>query len=299
MEDDQDQFAKDFAEFATKPDAPAAPAEPVVAEEKPAEPAPAPAAPEPAAPTAEVTLEQLQKDVLEARHRERSASNRISAFAQENNKLQAMVNEMRAKLDELTAAKAAPAPTPPQPDDDDVLGNAPDLEAAVNKRVQRGTAGLESTVTELRKKLEETQQTATEAKAGLEPILTREQQARHEQTWAKLDERFTPSWREDVKTETFDSWLKGSPQQIQDLFGRANTPEECAPVLTLYYASTGKQTQTPQPTPASQGAANTNTERLRKAAGVAPRGTLRPASGPAPDDFDGNFAAFAQQLKRA
>lgn len=294
MEEDQDQFAKDFAEFAAKPEAPQAPVE-AVAEEK-TEPAPAPAAPEPAAPTAEVTLEQLQKDVLDARHRERSSANRISAFAQENNKLQAMVNEMRAKLDELTAAKAAPAPTPTQPDDDDVLGNAPDLEAAVNKRVQRVTAGLESTVTELRKKLEETQQTATEAKAGLEPILSREQQARHEQTWSKLDERFTPTWREDVKTETFDSWLKSSPQQIQDLFGRANTPEECAPVLTLYYASTGKPATAPTPSPTT---ANTNTERLRKAAGVAPRGNLRPATGPAPDDFDGNFAAFAQQLKRA
>lgn len=296
--EEADQFDAAFAEFSKQPEAPpqaeaqAAP-EPVAATAPPAQPAPA--EPEPKSESAPPSVDELQRQVKEALHRERSSANRISAFAQENNKLQSMIAEMRQRLDALDAAKAAPAAAPAT-DEADVLANAPDLEAAVQKRVRAVTAGLESTVTELRKRLDQTEQVATQAKAGLDPIVAREERQQHEAVWNALDTRFSPAWREDIKTPDFDGWLKEQPRQIVEIFETAKTAQDSASVLTLYYAAKGKPITAAAP---SAPAANPNTERLRMAAGVAPRGNQRPPSGPAPDDFDGNFALFSQALKRA
>lgn len=293
--EDTDQFDAAFAEFSKQPEAPQ-PAEAPAAPEPeaaapPAQPAPAEPEPKSEAPS----VDELQKQVKEALHRERSSANRISAFAQENNKLQSMIAEMRQRLDALDAAKAAPAAAPAT-DEADVLANAPDLEAAVQKRVRAVTAGLESTVTELRKRLDQTEQVATQAKAGLDPIVAREERQQHEAVWNALDTRFSPAWRDDIKTPDFDGWLKEQPRQIVEIFETAKTAQDSASVLTLYYSAKGKPIPAAAP---SAPAANPNTERLRMAAGVAPRGNQRPPSGPAVDDFEGNFAVFTQALKRA
>jgi len=293
-----DSFDEAFAEFAKTPESAPAPASEVDDDAVVAAPAPtAPAASDDEQPAAD-PMGEMQRQVDDARHRERSSANRVSAFAKENNQLKSVVDEMRRQLDELMAAKAAPVRTA-APVDDDVLDQAPDLNAAVQKRVSTATAGLESTVAELRKKVEQAQQEAEQANQRLQPIISREDRKQHEEVWNGLDERFTKSWREDIRGADFDGWLQGQRQEIRSIYTNANTVEDSASVLTLYYAAKGKPMGSPAPTPAPAQPANPNTERLRRAAGVAPRGNVRPPTGPAPDDFDGHFAVFSQALKQA
>jgi type II secretory pathway component PulM len=297
LEDDQDQFDKAFAEIASKPegDTPAAAVEPA-AEPAPAAPAEAVEAPAPAAPAP--SAEELQRQVREALHRERSSANRISSFAKENQSLKAAVDEMRRKLDELSAAKAAPTPAPaPAADLEDVLSDAPDLKASVQRLIASEKDPLLKEIEKLRADLQETRGIATHVQQTFEPIAEREIRSQHEQVWKSLDEKFSPTWRDDVKSADFDEFLK-SGEHWQKAFESAKTASDSAAVLGAYYVARGIERK-PAPAQAASPATNPNTERLRLAAGVAPRGNQRPPVGPAADDFEGNFAEAMKARKRA
>lgn len=308
--DDQDQFDAAFAEFAVKPEASAPEAAAAPEAKTAAEPAqPAPATSEPKAdatpaaaqPPAEPapSIDELQRQVREALHRERSSANRISAFAKENQSLKTIVEEMQRKLEELSAAKAAPTPAPaPDAGLEDVLADAPDLKASVQRLISSEKDPLLKEIEKLRSELAETKGIATTVKQAVDPIVTRETQSQYEQVWKALDDKFSPSWREDIKSSDFDAFLNAG-EHWKRAFNSAKTVEDSAAVLGAYYTARGIERK---PAPAQQAPAPAtapNTERLRLAAGVAPRGNQRPPSGPAPDDFEGNFALFAQQLKRA
>lgn len=277
---------------------------------EPAPPAPAPAEPkEPQAPvepkepeaTAKVepepappTVEELQRQVQDALHRERSSAHRISAFAKENNQLAAQVADMRKKLEELAAREAAPPPpAPPSADDDepDYLADAPDMRKSVEKLIEKATSDMRKQLEAANKKLEEVGAKAATVEEHFEPIRRQNEQQQYEQTFSELDKQFTPAWREEVRTERFAGWLDSQAPQIKHLYQNGVTPAESGTVLKLYFADT--KTTTPPPAPAG----NSN-ERLRLAAGIAPRGSSARTAEPAADDYEGAFAYAQAQLQR-
>lgn len=302
VEDDQDQFDQHFATAAQKPDP--APAETQPAAVEVPEPAAVVEAPAPQAPAAEakapaepVPLEELQASMADLRHRERSSANRVSTFMRKNAELEQLVAEMRQKLDAL---QTAPAPAAPAPAADDVLTSAPDLEAAVRTRVQEAIAPLLKRVDETTGRVDQVGRIATEARQTVEPIA----QQRHQETIAAthkgLDEQFTPKWREDVSSASFAEWLPSQPKWVRELHQSAVTLEDSATVMGRYYATHGRPAPTPAaPAATAAPAANPQQERLRLAAGIAPRGSARAPAGPAADDFEGHFAMAARALKTA
>lgn len=299
QETEEQEFGSAFEEFAKGQSTPAAPVE---AAPKP-EPTPAPVAkadPAPVEPKAAepepLSIEQLQAQVRDAQHRERSASSRISTFTKESNQLKVRIAELEAAL-EAKAAKPAPDAAP-APTETDMLDEAPDLRAAVERRLKSAIGPLQSELAEARKALEETKAAAAEARQMVEPIGRKVQQETFEATWKALDERFTPQWRDDLRSEKFGGWIKQQSPHIQRLYNEAVTPGDSSAVVTLFYQDNGGLPA--KPTPAAETpAAKPNQERLRLAAGINSRSAPTRTTGPAEDDFDGNFAEAMRQLKQA
>lgn len=297
MADPTDDFDSIFAgisvERAKQPDQ----AEPLPANEPEASAPSAPTPPKSNAPAAdkppaeEVSQDELKRQLEQALHRERSSAARISAFAKEANRLQGLVAELqRAKEQTPAAPVAAPAPV------DDVLTAAPDLAQAVERRISEAVAAANKAAAEANDRADAAAQAAANAQASMDPFIERQRKEQQAQTWIGLDQRFKGfDWRKDIRSAEFDQWLPTAPLAIQELFDNGNTVDESAAVLALFYSATGKlpAPSTPQPS-----AADPNQARLRLAAGVAPRGVGKP-SGPAADDFEGNFAAAARALKQA
>lgn len=264
-------------------------------------PAPAPAASAPAptpapAPAAPDTVEGLQAALRESQHRERSSAERISAFARKSNDLERSVAALNEKLTKLTAAPvAAPAPAPAaQPDEDDALTSAPDLEKAINKRVEKLMAPVVTKLAAAETRLLAVDESTAAVRQTLEPISRRTHNTAIAETFTELDKGFTPAWRETVLSPEFHEWLAARPKRTQDLYNDAVAPSDCAEVLDLFYAPRGgrpKSTAAPSPAPAPAPAAgDTSQERLRAAAGIPPsRNGNRPVA-VAADDFEGAFA---------
>jgi hypothetical protein len=256
--------------------------EPPKGESKPADP-PAP--------------QDTERKLAEALHRERSSANRLSHFMRENNQLKERVKEL--ERENATLKAKAPAASAPAPGTKDVLAEAPELEAAVRRRVDEATAALQSQLDAANARLAEVDQTAKSAARGVEPLMSEQQQRQLNETFTQLDQAFTPEWRKTVKSADFAEWLRDQPRNVQDAYEKADTFKEAAIVLKLYYAEKGapKPTQTdPQPggqqvTQPAASNAEKEQERLRQAAGIAPRSNARPA--PKTDDFEGAFAEFA------
>mgnify|MGYP000001591551 FL=1 len=319
--DDETSFENEFATAAAELRGANAPAETPAAEPsaEPSPPAPAPAsqasapAPEPApapaaaaTPPAQLSTEELQRQLEEAASRERASAARASHNARENNQLRQQLDEMNRKLDELAAARAsAPAaPTPaPAPAEPDMLTNAPDLEAAVNKRVQAIVAPLIKDVTTAKSAAEAAGKVATEVRQVVDPIAQQRVQDEIGRTHQALDERFGQAWRGTVKSEQFGQWLQTQPQWVQDTYEHATGFEDSATVLGRFYATTGFPQPSAAPTPPAPtppaGAVTTPQQRLRQAAGIVTRAAAAAPAAPAADDFEGNFAIATQQLKRA
>lgn len=286
-QDPSTEFEQAFAEMAA--DRTGAPAQEAPA----AEPAPAPPAPEQAseqaAPAAEVpTLDQVQAQLRDMAHRERSASSRISAFARENNQLKAMVEDLKRKI----GAPAAPAPVA-QSTEPDVLTDAPDLESAVQRRVNALIEPLNKRLEEAATRADAADRMAAEARQLVEPISRRNADEQIAATHQALDSQFTARWREDIRSAEFSDWLPSQPTWVQSLYAEGVTPEDSATVLGRFYASGRRPTPT-QPAPAAAPSGQTPQQRLRDASGIAPRGAARPKTGPADDDFEGHFAEAAR-----
>lgn len=301
----EDDFGAAFKEAMAPKDAPtaevSAPAPAPTDKPAPAAAAPAPeeqktqtpdeaAGSKPAAIPAEV-----QRLLDEAQHRERSASNRISAFATKNSELERKLAELQETVTKLQAATAA-QPAAPAPVENDVLTQAPDLEAAVNKRLKALVDPLVKKAEEADKRAAAAEEQVTRVSAVVEPISRTAQKKAFEDTWAQLDGDFTPQWRDDIKSQAFSDFIAKASKEVQALHARAVAPAECADVLDLFYARRGGRPQpksTAADTAQAEPAATPNRDRLRAAAGVQSRSSAR-IPDPAANDFDGAFRqAFA------
>ncbi len=295
--DKPSEFEQEFAAaVAGEQAAPAAPPQESAAAPAPA-PEPAPA--EPAPESKSITLEELQEQLRQVQHQARSDANRVSAFQRENNRLKAMLDELNAKVGR--AGAPAPDPATPAKLEEDVLTSAPDLESAVKRRVKEVTAALEDQVKDLSQRVQTVQTVAGEAREAIEPIRQSTVQKQIEETHAALDAQFTPKWRDDLRSPDFEQWLDRQPAYVKDLYATAVTPEDSASVLARFYAGR-RPTQiaaAPAPQAPAQAAGNPQTERLRQAAGIAPRGNTRPPTGPADDDFEGHFQQAWRSSKTA
>lgn len=305
MADPQDEFESAFAQAGAELAVKQGTATPTQAEQPPDDAAanPAPMVPANAddnsAPQGndQVSADELKRQLDQAIHRERSSAARVSAFQKEKDRLLA---ELKVAQDAAAKAVQAPAPaTPPPQARDDVLSNAPDLEQAVSLRINEAMEKANKAVAEANARAEAAISAAEELRASVDPLVNRRQEESRTETWKALDERFTGyDWRGDLKTSEFDAWLADAPDPVKQMFEKGQTVKESAAVLSLFYSATGKKPAAPAA--ANEARANPNQERLRQAAGIAPRGGQRQQpSGPAEDDFEGNFAAAAKALKQA
>lgn len=297
MNDPQDDFDSAFGDIsATRDKAPELAAEPpqnTDAAPAPTAPAPVEGSAEPA-PTAQPDdPAELRRQLEQALHRERSSASRISAFAKEANRLNALVTELQRVKAETPAAPVAAAPPPA----DDVLSQAPDLAQAVDRRISEAMATANKAVSEANARADAAARAAAEARAAVDPFVEQQRKERQAQTWKGLDERFQGyDWRKDINTPEFDQWVKGSEPWVQELYDAGESVDQSATVLTLFYGATGKKPSPPPTVPSA--ADNANTARLRLAAGVPPRGNARQPTAPAESDFDANFAAAATQMRK-
>lgn len=286
------EFEAAFEEIAKGKTVQATPVDPVKPEAKPepvAKPEPAPAAPEA---KAEPTIEELQAQVRDALHRERSSANRISSFTRANEDLKARIAEMESKL-----AQAKPPAPAAAPEEADMLDEAPDLRAAIERRVSSAVTPLRDELTQTKVELEAAKRAAAELRQVAEPLGRKAQQDTFEATWKALDEQFTPQWREDLRSEKFSGWLAEQPVQIKDLYDKAVSARDSAVVVRQFYLDNGG-IPTKQPEPTSGPASKPNQERLRQASGISSRNSMARPSGPAEDDFEGNFAEAWKRLRK-
>ena len=219
----------------------------------------------------------------ELERRERASASRASQTARENNQLRARIDELLNKSAPAPANAPAPAPAAA----DDVLGQAPELEAAVRSRIQEAVQGLAGTVDRVQR--------------SVAPIEEERHRTAIKDTHAALDDKFGPAWRQTVNDPAYDAWVDSQPDWVRNLAQTAVTFEDSATVLGRYYATHGAPAASPAPSPSPSPAPTTSDPqaRLRQAAGIPARAPARPAQGPAADDFEGNFTQAWGQLQRA
>lgn len=324
-----EQAASDFSAAFKEATAKAAPAEetlstaaPAAGSDTPANdeaadaaaaaPAAAPAAPSDKAPAAQTppadkpagrTIEQLETELASAQHRERSNANRISAVDRQNKDLRAQLAAATKQLEDQRAAQvAAPAPAaaPAAQAEPDVLNQSPDLEKAIQRRVDAALAPVAQKAADAAKAAQSAAEGLTSVKTAVEPISAAEHRRAIQNTWDQLDQEFTPKWREDRSSPEFQTFLANASERVQRQYQEAVTVADCAEVLDLFYARRGgrpvKAEQTPQ-TPAAP-VVDLNTQRLRAAAGVPSHSRARPPA-PSKDDFSGAFAEATKHLRKA
>lgn len=241
-------------------------------------------------PTLEEQLAAAIRERDEALHRWRSDANRQSAFTLKNNQLTEQVanltrenGQLKTQLEELKSKKPT-APAAEEGELSDVLENAPELKAAVERRIQTAidavTRGLREELDAANAQLAEVGQKADRAAQQVEPLASREEKRQIEDVRAELDKLF-PSWRADVASGELQKWVDTQPEQIKAMFPGKGL-QDSSTVLKLFYADKGA-TQT----------AATN-DKLKRAAGIAPRAATRQVA----HDFDSAFSEFAAKKRR-
>lgn len=252
-----------------KEDSVEATAKPEESVEKPPEPAPKPAEPD------------LQKQLADALHRERSSANRISAFARQNEELRRQLSDLSDKLNKSAA------PAAPQSHEPDMLDQTPDLEAAVKRRVKELIDPVMKTIDEVAKRAGAADEKATKVIEVVEPIRQTDKQRQFNETYAELDKQLGTKWREDMPS--VQEWASKDPDTHKQ-FSSATTPIQCLRLLRNFYAEQGQAMPTPaKPEPeAPAKPASPNTERLRMATGIPSRSTVTPAMSAA-DEFSATF----------
>lgn len=256
-----------------------------------ATPAPSPAPNPPAEPTVaelKAQVATLVRERDEALHKWRSDANRQSNLMQENNRLKGLVADLERQVAELKKTAKANESS----DEPDVLENAPELKAAVDRRIREAvefaTGDLKTKLNAAEAKLAEVGQTVNDAAQRVEPLVSREQERAYESIRVELDKRF-PSWRADQAA--IAAWVQTQPDAIKSMFPGSGL-EDSSTVLKLFYADKGAKA----PGNSGNGASNDADERLRLAAGIVPRSQQRHE--PNKDDFDGAFAEFSASKKR-
>lgn len=282
--DDADQAAQQAA----KPPAQAA-------SDKQSADAGQPAQQQPAAAKPGRTVEELERELGLALHRERSVANRISANDRRVNELTAENAALKRKVAELERSAAKPTTTSPAGSSaDDALASAPELEAAVKRRIDEATASLQQALDAANAKLTELGESTSKTAEAIRPVVERDADAAVNKVQSELDGMFTPQWRQDRLSVDFQRWLSSQSRAIQDLYADSVDAKDCAAVLDLYYAPRGgrpKPPPSPAPAPAAQGAQQP-ADRLKQAAGIRPGATPK-APVPDPNDYDAAFAEAA------
>lgn len=228
---------------------------------------------------------ELERQLAEALHRERSSANRISERDRQANALADQVRQLQAQIQELQA-RAVQAPTEQSEGEPDVLDEAEDLRSAVEKRVKNQVAPLQQKLTEAERRAQEAEAAARAAAQAVEPLVAERQKQQLLDLANKLDDDFD-GWRDEVKTSRFQQWLQSVPPEIQQLYSRADSFDSASRVLKLYSADVGhafKRRDIAAPQPAADG--------LRKAVGIRP-GVAGAGARPNPNDFDAAFAEFS------
>jgi len=252
-----------------------------------------PAKDEPAKqPAADSGKPDTERQLAEALHRERSSANRLSHFMRENNRLTQRVQALEQENADLKAKVGGSS----SPAAKDVLAEAPELEAAVRSRVDAALAPLQAKLDAANARLAEKDGGHDFAAAQAAPQPGQDDALEVAKTHQQLDAAF-PSWRADTASVDFVRWLNAQPVSVQNAYEHAVGFNDCATVMRLYYAAKGapkqQQTQTPpatQHTPAQ--------DRLRQAAGIAPRAGLVPNPEAKKDDFEGSFEEFSAQRRK-
>lgn len=257
-------------------------AEPVSAS-APAQPQPAPASDR---------IAELERQLAEALHRERSSANRIGERDRQANALAEQVQQLQARIRELEQARATPPANEPE-GEPDVLDGAEDLRSAVEKRVQKQVEPLKQKLTEAEQRAQNAEAAARAAAESVQPIVAKHQEQSLLELKTQLDDNFD-GWRNEVKAPKFQQWLQSAPPEIQSLYQRADSFDVASRVLKLYSVDTGhvfKPRQKPEPQPQPEQGTS-----LRNAAGIRP-GSAGTGARPNPNDFDSAFAEFAKQKR--
>lgn len=308
----EDQFEAEFqAALQAKAPAPSAPVqedqEPQAAQVTAAESGAAPtAAQEPSteqALTPEQTIAELNRQIAELQHRERSVVNRLAPVDRKNRQLEAQIAELQAQLKASpaqppAAAPAAQAPAPAADEVPEVLADAPELRDAIDRVVSQKTKALGDELAQTRQKLEHLQGQAAAVQQELSPLAEARHDAAVASTHQQLDALFTPQWRQDVASEDYQVWKASQPAAIRALAEQAVHINDVLPVVRLYYAERGKLAPSPQPAqaPAAPAQPAGNVTPLRRAVGI-PSGAapaVRTPVAPSADDFDANFELARQ-----
>lgn len=233
---------------------------------------------------------RLDHELAQALHRERSVAGRISASDQRSAKLQARVTELEQQLQRQSAAGPR--------DLDDVLAESPELEQAIQRRIDNATRELQARLDAAAPSAQADHQPAAAQQPQVDPA---EHQATKADTMAKLDQAH-PLWRQHAGSSAFAQWLNRQRQQVQDAFANAYDFPTASAVLQAFYAAhpaaaqQNERAKLARDQNTERAAASSGTpSRVAQAAGLAPR-SVTPAGRaqgqqPAADDYEAAFAA--------
>jgi hypothetical protein len=245
-----------------------------------AEPASEPQAPQLEQPAAESQeapqddeLSKLRRELEETRHRERSASARVSAFHRK-------LNSVQQELDSLRKPAPAAAPAAAADEEDADLKAAMDEMPEVAKLVERLVEKRSSArIAQVEEKVEQ----------AVSP-LREDAERRAAQVELSVVEKEFPNWNELVFSEPFQTWKDGLPPAMRQAWDNASTGADALAFLRMHQRDTA---------PAAAAPAPTKQDKLAKAVGLPSRSTGTQSGMPASDDFQANFEFFAKQNRRA
>ena len=126
----------------------------------------------------------------------------------------------------------------------------PELEAAVNRRIEEGTAALQQALDAANAKLQQLGESTEQTARAVRPVVERDAEAAIRQVWTELDGMFTPQWREDRRGIDFQRWLNNQSRTVQELYANSVDAKDCALVLDQFYNTRGGR---PKPVEQSTG----------------------------------------------
>ena len=307
---EQDEFESAFTAFAAEKtsaaDTQAAPAtEPYQSADTGTAPAAepqaarAPATSDDSKPEPSAAEPDLASRLQESEQRARSSEGRLSAFSRQVQEAEARARAAERALATERQARAAAAPAPvatPPEDEDDILKQSPELRTAIERRVAKALAPVQTALEQATARLAQIDETANTAARHVEPLVARHAQQEMDATHRRLDEAF-PAWRDIVQSGNFKTWLNEQPKQVKQLYEEGASFDEAAVVLKLFNAGTPSAAPAAA-APAAPTSKTTviNPDRVRAAVGIRPTTPPRPAT--VPEDFEGAFAVFAQQIAK-
>lgn len=245
-----------------------------------AEPASEPQAPQLEQPAAEQPeapqddeLSRLRRELEETRHRERSASARVSAFHRKLNSVQQELDSLRKP-----APAAAPAAAADEEDADlkAAMEEMPEVAKLVERLVEKRSSAR---IAQVEEKVEQ----------AVSP-LREDAERRAAQVELSVVEKEFPNWNELVFSEPFQAWKDGLPPAMRQAWDNASTGADALAFLRMHQRDTA---------PAAAAPAPSKQDKLAKAVGLPSRSTGTQSGMPASDDFQANFEFFAKQNRRA